>query len=115
MMDKLVRSGTGSAIDADIKSRRVMVWRFADAPTPLRSLHCSLPPPEWLVLVPHTLIGSDLDEAITNQRAKSSGVFRYKTPAGDVVYTGNSLMSKAEKHLRTAKAESTAASIPSHA
>jgi hypothetical protein len=117
-MDKLP-SPVGLAIDSDLKLRanekssHVMVWRFAEAPQPLRLLHRDLPPPEWLVFVPHARIGADLDESITG-RPESIGVFRYETAAGDVVYMGSSLMNKAGKHLRTAKAES-AASISSQA
>jgi hypothetical protein len=117
-MDELA-SPAGTTIDSEMKllakdkSNHVMVWRFADAPYQLRLLHPTLPSPEWLVLVPHARIGSDLDELITGA-AESIGVFRYDTPAGDVVYTGSSAMNKAGNHLRTAKAE-LAASIPLHA
>ncbi len=113
-MDTLVSTGNGPAIDssASMKSSRIMVWRFTEAPRRLRVLHRDLPPPEWLVLVPQALICSDLDESIT-RRAESSRVSRYKTPAGDAVYTGTSPMNQAGKHLRTARAES-AASMHSH-
>ena len=76
-----------------------MVWRFTDAPQPLRLLHRDLPPPEWLVFVPHARIGSDLDESIIG-RADSIGVFRYETPAGDAAPHGGFPMNKAED-LRT--------------
>jgi hypothetical protein len=115
-MHKLV-SPAGPAIESDIKLRakgkssHLMVWRFTDAPQPLRLLHRHLPPPEWLVFVPHARIGSDLDESII-ARADSIGVFRYETPAGDVVYTGSSLMNRAGKDLRTAQS---AACTLSHA
>jgi hypothetical protein len=117
-MDKLA-SPSGLAIDFDVKSRakgkssHVMVWRFAEAPRPLRLLHRNLPPPEWLVFVPHSLIGSDLDESITG-RAESTGVSRYETTAGDLVYAGSASMNKVGRHLRTAKAGS-AVSMFSHA
>jgi hypothetical protein len=117
-MDKLA-SPAGLAIGSGVKLRakgkpsHIMVWRFADAPHPLQLLHRDLPPPEWLVFVPQDRIGSDLDESIIGC-PESIGVLRYETPAGDVVYTGSSLMSKAGKHLRTAKGGSPA-SISSHA
>jgi len=95
------------------KSSHVMVWRFADAPRPLRLLHRNSPPPEWLVFVPHSLIGLDLDESITG-RPESIGVFRYETSAGDLVYAGSAATHKAGRHLRTAKAGAVA-SLSSHA
>ncbi len=115
-MDKLA---SHAAIDSDMnlqskeKSNHVMVWRFTEAPYPLRLLHPALPPPEWLVFVPHARIGSDLDELITGG-AESTRVCRYDTPAGDVVYTGSSVMSKAPKHLQTTKG-AFGVSIPLHA
>jgi hypothetical protein len=103
----------GSPAGLKGKPSHVMVWRFAEAPRPLRLLHRNSPPPEWLVFIPHSLIGLDLDESITG-RPESIGVFRYETPAGDLVYTGSASMNKTGRHLRTAKTGS-AASLSSHA
>ncbi len=99
-----------STIDSKGTSNHVMVWRFVDAPAALRIFHRHLPPPEWLVFVPQARMGSDLDESITG-RPESIGVFRYETAAGDFIYTGSSLMNKAGKHLRTARAGSSASRL----
>ncbi len=72
-----------------MKSDRVMVWRFADAPEALKSLHREPETPEWLALIPRALAGTDLDIAILG-RAKSGKIARYETPDGDIVYTGTS-------------------------
>jgi hypothetical protein len=64
-----------------------MTWRFAAAPATLKSLHCQPETPEWLVLVPRALSGTDLHEAIMQG---SKHVARYDTPDGDAVYIGTS-------------------------
>ena len=72
-----------------MKSDRVMLWRFAAAPKELRALHSSTAAPEWLVLVPRSLSGADLDQAIS-AGAEPGQLARYETSTGDVVYVGNS-------------------------
>ena len=72
-----------------MKFDRLMVWRFADAPEALRSLHRGPDIPEWLVLIPRALDGADLDAAIL-QGAKPGHTARYETPEGDIVYVGTS-------------------------
>ena len=95
-----MRPRTGAVIDwskrpsSILKFDRVMTWTFADAPRALRLLHRTTTPPEWLVFVPQHLIGADLEEIIT-RNAESTGVFRYETPAWDVVYMGNSRTTEA--------------------
>ena len=64
-----------------------MTWRFAAAPATLQSLHCGPETPEWLVLVPSALIGTDLHEVIM---LRSKQVARYDTADGDAVYVGTS-------------------------
>lgn len=72
-----------------MKSDRVMIWRFADAPEMLRGLHHAPEAPEWLILIPRALNGPDLDEMIV-RGAKAGQVARYETPDGDTVYIGTS-------------------------
>ena len=72
-----------------MKFDRLMVWRFADAPKALKSLHCEPETPEWLVLIPRDLDGTDLDVAIL-RGAKPGQIARYETPDGDIVYIGTS-------------------------
>ena len=74
-------------------SDRLMIWRFAEAPNHLKSLHCESSTPEWLVLIPRALSGIDLDEAIL-QGSKPGEVSRYETPEGDTVYVGNSRLDR---------------------
>ncbi len=66
-----------------------MIWRFADAPKTLTALHCEVEAPEWVVLIPRTLYGADLDEII-RKGAKPGQVTHYRTPDGDTVYMGTS-------------------------
>ena len=66
-----------------------MVWRFADAPPALKSFHRAADTPEWLVLIPRALDGTDLDIAIL-RGAKPGQIARYETPEGDIVYVGTS-------------------------
>jgi hypothetical protein len=70
-----------------VKSSRILMWEFADARRSLRLLHRELPTPEWIALVPHDLVGSDLEEVII-RNAKSANVIRYETAMKDVVYMG---------------------------
>ena len=72
-----------------MKWDRLMVWRFADAPKALQSLHPEPETPEWLVLIPRDLDGTDLDVAIL-RGAKPGQIARYETPDGDIVYIGTS-------------------------
>ena len=95
-----------------MKSDRLRMWRFTAAPKALRSLHRSEDEPEWLVLVPQTLVGTDLDEAIV-KGAKIGQVARYDTPKGDVVYVGTSQLGRLPKS--SAKGSRTAAMAASHA
>ena len=70
-------------------SDRLMIWRFAAAPETLKAFHCDADEPEWLVLIPRTLHGPDLDEAIL-KGSKPGQVAHYETPDGDIVYIGTS-------------------------
>jgi hypothetical protein len=71
-----------------VKLDRLMMWRFAAAPKALRSLHRGPGTHEWLVFVPHSLSGTDLDDAIVSP-AETGKVARYETPRGDIVYVGS--------------------------
>ena len=72
-----------------MKSDRLMIWRFADAPRTLTGLHCEVKTPEWVVLIPRALDGFDLDEIIL-RGTKPGQVSRHRTPDGDTVYIGTS-------------------------
>ena len=75
-----------------------MVWRFPAAPENLKALHCGPETPEWLVLVPAALSGTDIDEAIV--RGSNPGeVARYDTPSGDIVYVGTSQLTRLPESL----------------
>ena len=80
------------------KLDRLMVWRFPAAPESLRSLHVGPGTPEWLVLVPASLSGTDIDEAIL-RGSKPGEVARYVTPDGDIVYTGTSQLNQLPQSL----------------
>lgn len=68
-----------------MQSQRIMVWRFALAPEPLRAMWDAFGRPEWLALVPRSLCSPDLDREIRRQ-----GVSRCETDEGDFVYAGMS-------------------------
>jgi hypothetical protein len=70
-----------------MKLSRIRVWRFAKAPDELRALHHGSESPEWLVMVPRAMHGSDVDKAVLAHRGPGS-VLRYETPKGDLVYIG---------------------------
>lgn len=70
-----------------MKSDRLMMWRFAAAPKTLKSLHRKSGTPDWLVFVPRSLSGADLDDAILHKGTPGQ-VARYETPDGDIVYMG---------------------------
>jgi hypothetical protein len=100
-----IHPGTGTAICYDkrpsshpprqgMRTSRILMWAFADAPRELRLLHRASPVPEWLALVPRNLLGSDLEEIMTGN-AKSSDVFRYETAMKDIVYIGSSCANEA--------------------
>ena len=72
-----------------MKSDRLMIWRFADAPKTLTAPHCETETPEWVVLIPRALHGADLDEII-RKGSKPGQVTHYRTPDGDTVYIGTS-------------------------
>ena len=81
-----------------MKSDRLMIWRFADAPKTLRALHCKAETPEWVVLIPRALSGADLDDAIL-QGAQPGQLARYEMPDGDIVYLGTSRLDRLTQGL----------------
>ena len=66
---------------------RIMVWSFAEAPAELRALHRGRNRAQWLIMVPHSLCGPDIDGEIL-RRAGNTDVSRNITLNGDMVYTG---------------------------
>ena len=95
-----------------MESDRVMIWRFASAPESLRALHHNADTPEWLVLIPHSLDGPDLDEAIL-QGARPGQVTRYLTTDGDAVYVGTSQLDGFTQGLATLERRSAMAATHS--
>ena len=76
-----------------------MIWRFEDAPEILKSLHRKTETPEWLVLVPCALSGTDLDQLIV-QGAIPEQIARYETSDGDIIYIGTSKCEELQKGTR---------------
>jgi hypothetical protein len=66
----------------------IKVWKFDDAPAELKIGCRSGKRPQWLVLVPRSIKGSDLDEAI-QARSEVESLFTYQTASGDVIYVGS--------------------------
>lgn len=66
----------------------VKVWKFGEAPAHLRRWHSGASDPEWLALIPASIHGPDLDDAIREQSGVDLGT--YQTETGDFVYTGSS-------------------------
>jgi len=81
-----------------VEQDRLMLWRFAAAPKSLQSLHCEAETPEWLLLIPRSLVGSDLDDVIV-QGAKPGQVVRYETADGDIVFIGTSQLDGLSRNL----------------
>ena len=70
-----------------MKSDRITVWKFDDAPAKLQRMHVTATRPTWVAFIPQTIYAADVDEAIGRRWARE-GVFRYETSSGDVVYMG---------------------------
>lgn len=68
-----------------------MIWKFAAAPTVYRSRFQERPSPEWLVLVPASLYGDDLDRKLRSNLAVQCVIANN----GDVVYAGSSMIETA--------------------
>jgi hypothetical protein len=66
----------------------IKVWRFDDAPAELKVGCRSGKRPQWLALVPRSIKGSDLDEAI-QARSEVESLFIHQTASGDVIYIGS--------------------------
>lgn len=75
-----------------MKSNRILIWRFADAPDELRRLFSESQMPEWVMLAPRAMCGEDLDQAVRRQ-ADQLILSRHEMPNGDVVYAGLPRMS----------------------
>src|SRR5579884_1218134 len=66
---------------------RIMMWRFPEAPPELQALYKGANLPEWIVLVPRSVWGLDIDELITKQH-RPDAVSRFELPNGDITYIG---------------------------
>lgn len=64
------------------------VWKFDDAPAALKAGFGSSGHPQWLALVPRSIKGPDLDEAIRSHSELETLLTR-ETEAGDIVYVGS--------------------------
>ena len=71
-----------------LKSTRIKIWRFGDAPKALQSMHSQEQTPHWLMLAPRSSYRSDLNDFLMAQGGPGT-VWRYETLDGDVVYTGS--------------------------
>ena len=81
-----------------MRTGRIRIWRFSKAPDELRALHHGPEPPEWLVMVPRALGGSQIDEVILGH-GRPGTVARYETSKGDLVYIGMSGVNQMSKLL----------------
>jgi len=70
-------------------SDRLMVWKFEEAPPHLADRCSGVIRPLWLVLIPASIYGPDIDDAIRTQSTLSD-VCRYQTENRDVIYVGSS-------------------------
>jgi hypothetical protein len=77
----------------DLKTDRVMVWKFDDAPDEVRILHRAAEPTSWAALIPRQIHAADLDEEI-HSRWGAAWVSRYETTDGDIVYCGSCAMTQ---------------------
>ncbi len=62
-----------------------MIWRFADAPPKLRSLHVTSGGPDWLVFLPRSMQSADVEEEIVRG---AICVARHHTTDGGIVFIG---------------------------
>ena len=67
----------------------IKVWKYEDAPPELKQEIGGANLPEWLALIPRSLMGSDLNEAI-QARSQTGSLFTYQIDAGNIVITGSS-------------------------
>lgn len=68
----------------------IEMWEFEKAPAWLQRRHTGVQRPQWLVLIPASIQGPDIDRAIRGQ-ARLGDLCRYRTETGDIIYTGSSL------------------------
>jgi len=81
-----------------MKAGRIRIWKFAAAPGELRALHRGPKPPEWVVIVPREMQGSDIENLLLAQGPPGS-ITRHATGKGDFVYLGQSGVSQVSKLL----------------
>ena len=70
---------------------RIMIWKYEDAPAEWRTRRGGSGTPEWLALIPASLGGPDLDEAMRS-RFDNTTTSYYETAAGDRVVVGISAL-----------------------
>src|SRR5579863_8413816 len=71
-----------------LKTDRIMIWKFHDAPDKFRKMHRAAEPATWVAFIPRQIHGADVDEAIES-RLGSDWASRYETDGGDVFYCGS--------------------------
>ena len=69
-----------------LKTDRIMIWNFDNAPDKVRKMHRA-EPASWVAFIPHQIHGADVDEAIES-RLGSERALRYETNDGDIFYCG---------------------------
>lgn len=67
---------------------RIMVWKYDEAPADLKSNYRGPANPTWLALIPASIYGNDLDDAIRKQMGAVQ-LSKYCNDAGDFVYAGS--------------------------
>jgi hypothetical protein len=85
-----------------MRSNRIEIWRFADAPEELQALYRGSQTPKWLALVPRTMASRELDELIGRSGSSLGSPSRHELPDGDVVYISPSKMNQIPEMLSPA-------------
>lgn len=75
----------------------IMIWKFESAPAEIRSLHGAGEVPEWIVLVPPSVYGADLEEAF---HQRSGMIAQYRTAEGEIVFMGAAPIADVLESLR---------------
>jgi hypothetical protein len=67
----------------------IKVWKYEDAPAELKQGRRGSDTPQWLALIPRSLMGPDLSEAI-QARSQTASLSSYQFDDGNIVITGSS-------------------------
>jgi hypothetical protein len=67
----------------------IKVWKYENAPPELKRGFSNSDAPQWLALIPRSLMGPDLSEAI-GARSQASSLVSYQFDEENIVITGSS-------------------------